>query len=188
MKARLLKKILNTRYNVHGNTEYVCVGSPLCSDLISVHKKELTIKYALDSYKKGRASLSNRYNDNDELLLIWDKLQELIDSGEIKDIIEGVDELEKPLPVYTIWKGLLVETTTDEYGWPNTTVSGELMYNNTYFKTRKEALEYGINENSIAAKWDNERLDQLEKDKIEALERLDTHNKIVENLQSLLHD
>lgn len=27
----------------------------------------------------------------------------------------------------------------EEYGWPNTTHSGEIMYENTYFRTRGEA-------------------------------------------------
>jgi hypothetical protein len=73
-----------------------------------------------------------------ELLFIWDKLQGLIDSGGIHDIIYGNDEIEKPLRVYYVKDGEVRITYTDAFGWPNTTISGELMYENTYFKTLEE--------------------------------------------------
>ena len=144
MKARLLTKILNnTKYTVNNNQDYIAIGSPLCHDLISVNKKFLKIRYALDTWNEGRLSVKHA---NEELLFIWDKLQELIDNGQIKDIIDGVDIIENPLPVYTVKKGELIESFTDKYGWPNTTINGEIMYNNVWFKTKQEAIKYGIEE------------------------------------------
>ena len=88
MKARVLKKLLNdTEYLVADHGEYIAVGSPLCHKLISVDKATLKVTYALDTYGGGRKSL-----DNKELKAIWDKLHELIESGEIKDIIEGQED------------------------------------------------------------------------------------------------
>jgi hypothetical protein len=145
MKARLLKQILNdTKYTVNNNTDYIAVGSPLCHDLISVNKKTLKLKYALDTWNEGRAGLVKE--GKDEILFIWDKLQELIDNGQIKDIIEGSDIIENPLPVYTVKNGELIESFTDKYGWPNTTIDGFIMYENEWYKTREEAIEYGISE------------------------------------------
>jgi hypothetical protein len=145
MKARLLKQILNdTKYTVNNNTDYIAVGSPLCHDLISVNKKTLKLKYALDTWNEGRAGLVKE--GKDEILFIWDKLQELIDNGQIKDIIEGSDIIENPLPVYTVKNGELIESFTDKYGWPNTTMDGFIMYENEWYKTREEAIEYGISE------------------------------------------
>ena len=55
MKARLLKKLLNdTSYSVSNNKEYIAVGSPLCHDLMSVNKETGKVKYALDTFGKGR--------------------------------------------------------------------------------------------------------------------------------------
>ncbi len=143
MKARLLKKILNnTGYIVHDWEDYIAVGSPMCHSLISVDKKTLKINYALDSFGKGRAALEKE--SKLELLFIYDKLQQLIDSGEIKDIIEGNDEIANPRVVYTVENGQLVETFTDAYDYPNVTIGGRLMYNGSYFKTKQEAINQGI--------------------------------------------
>lgn len=151
MKARLLKKLLNnTGYSVSNDSDKICIGSPLCHDLISVDKVTFQIRYALDTWRKGRESVAQRSNSKgeNELLFIWDKLQELIDSGEINSIINDDDVLENPLPVFTVSRGVLIETFTDAYGWPNTTVDGTMMYDNTYFKTKEEAVKYGIEENN----------------------------------------
>jgi hypothetical protein len=140
MKARLLSKLLdNPGYIIHDNGTCICVGSPYCSDLISVDKETLKVKYALDTFHKGRAAIK------DEVLqCIWDKLHELIETGEIQDIINGKDEIENPLPVFTADDGVLRESVTDAYGWPNTTEDGELMYNNIFFRTKKQAIKRGI--------------------------------------------
>ena len=177
MKARLLKKILNnTGYSVGNYKEYIGVGSPLCHNLINVDKKTLTLKYALDTWKDGRNSI-----DNTELLFIWDKLQELVDNGQIKDIIEGVDEIETPLPVYTIEDSKLVETFTDNYGWPNTTIDGYIMYDNTYFKTKEEAIDYGISEcKSAISLYDKILNDDIEKMKEAKSNLSDLNSKLIE--------
>lgn len=96
MKARHLTKLLNnTGYTVGDFGKYISVGSPLCHDLIKLDKESFKITYALDTFREGRKALENK----SELLFIWDKLHELVASGEIKEIIEGNDTLENPLPV-----------------------------------------------------------------------------------------
>lgn len=159
MKARLLKQLLNnTGYTVSNNPEYIAVGSAMCHDLISVNKETLKITYALDTFKEGRKCLVDK--GSEELLFIWDKLQELIDAEQIKDIIEGKDHIENPLPVFYTDDGILIESSTDAYGWPNTTIDGDIMWENTYFKTEKEAIEYGMNDMLLAFK----QLDRQEND------------------------
>jgi len=170
MKARLLTKLLNnTRYIVNNNNNYIGIGSPLCHDLISVNKKTLEIKYALDTWHQGRKSLTNK--ENKELLFIWDKLQELINNGEIKNIIEGIDNIENPLLVYTIRDGKLIETFTDKYGYPNTDINGYIMYDNTYFKNKIDAINYGIKECQLGIKMLEENL-QNKKNEIIKIENL----------------
>lgn len=174
MKARLLKKILNnTGYAVTNNKNYIAIGSAYCHDLITVNKNTLHLKYAFDTFKKGRQSINNP-----KLEFIWDKLKELIDNGKIKDIIEGSDNIDKPLSVYTIEDGKLIETFTDEYGWPNVTIDGYLMYDNTYFKNKVDAInsgiegcKLGISSYNITIEETNNKLEKL-KDRL-ALERND---------------
>ncbi len=185
MKARLLKKILNdTGYTVNNNKEYIAVGSPLCHDLISINKKTLKLKYALDTWREGRAALAKDGKPT-ELLFIWDKLQELIDNGQIRDIIEGDDIIENPLPVFTVEDGSLIETTTDKYGYPNTTVSGDIMYENTHFPTKLQAIMYGIEEHKAGVSIWKRRIAELEKELAEKMADLQEEEGYVKTLEAL---
>lgn len=190
MKARLLKKILNnTGYNVHNKPDKICVGSPLCHDLISVDKKTLNLRYALDYSRKGRESLLNKSDSKgeNELLFIWDKLQELIDNNEIHDIINGNDILENPLPIYTVEDGKLIETFTDCYGYPNVTISGEIMYENTFFKTKEEAIKDGIEECEYYVKHLNDKINEFEINILKNKEQITQLNNNISHLKSLLN-
>lgn len=137
MKARLLQKKLETVRAVHETEKSICVASAMCSELIMVNKKTLKLTYALDTFNKGRDSLKS-----DELGQIWDTLSVLCSTGEINDYLVGEDELENQLPVFYEDDGRVVEGVTDKYGWPNVTSAGLLMYENTFFPTKKEATKY----------------------------------------------
>jgi hypothetical protein len=142
MKARKLRKLLdNTDYTIQQDGKNICIGGAYCNDLISVNMKTLKMKTAINIDGGGRAGLRN-----EELVMVWDKLTELIKNGEIKDIIEGKDEIENPLKVYTVQNGELKECITDEYGWPNITDDGFLMYDNQYFRTKEAAIQRGIDD------------------------------------------
>lgn len=181
MKARFLTKLLNdTNYIVNNNRNYIAVGSPMCHDLIKVDKKTLKVKYALDTWNEGRKCLEGK--SNTELLFIWDKLHELIESGKIKDIIEGNDVLENPLPVFTCDNGILIETYTDKYGWPNTDINGNLMHDNTYFKTKQEAIDYGIED---LESWDKMLTERIEELNCEVKSKLDKQAQIKLKLANL---
>lgn len=179
MKARLLKKLLNdTGYHPGDHGDYIAVGSPLCHDLFKVDKQTMTISYALDTFNKGREELVGK--SNKELLFIWDRLHELVASGEMSDIICGDDDIADPLPVWTFDHGALIETTTDRYGWPNTTREGKVMYENTHFRTREEAIEKGIQEYRISV----ELMERIVDDQRKKLERtqndLATHREYLD--------
>jgi len=160
MQSRKLREILgNPGYTISNQEEYISVGSSLCHDLISVDKKTLKIKYALDTFGKGRKAIQN-----EKLEFIWDKLHELVTNGKIKEIIEKDDVIKNPLPVFTYSVNGIVETYTDEYGYPNVTISGEIMYANTYFKTKKEAAKAAIEEFSAGVELANRRIKDIETD------------------------
>lgn len=173
MKARLLRKILNdTEFRLSNNKDYIAVGSTLCHDIISVNKKTLEVKYALDTFNEGRNSLAKRESQK-ELLFIWDKLHELIDNGDIHDIINGKDIIENPLPVFTFDNDEIIESVTDFYGYPNTDDNGICMYDNTHFQTEKEAIEYGISELGAGIETSLRRITQLEEELLNINKRLE---------------
>jgi len=184
MKARLLKKLLNdTKYSVHNNKECICIGSPLCPDLINVNKESLRIKYTLDTWNAGKQSVEGRANG--ELLFIWNRVEELIENKEILEIINGDDEIENPLPVFSYEEGEIKESFTDKYGYPNITHSGYIMYNNTHFKTRMEAIEYGISDEEAYVRLRErdlidyrKKITKLESGMAESKSNLDTLKKM----------
>jgi len=188
MKARLLKKLLNdTGYAVSNHRDYIAVGSPLCHDLISVNKETLKVKYALDTFREGRKCLEGQSNSKgeNELLFIWDKLHELIKSGQIQEIINGKDEIENPLPVFTVAGGKLVESVTDKYGWPNTDDDGICMYQNTHFPTKEQAIEYGIQEYKAGETLTLGNIKELEEELSKAKQRLEKYRSYIAHLESL---
>lgn len=187
MQARRLKKILNnTNYNISNHPEYIAVGSPLCHDLIKVDKKTLKVSYALDAFNEGRKLLEKKYPPSDnELLFIWDKLHELIKTGEIQDIINGKDHIENPLPVFTVKDGQLIESITDAYGWPNTDENGNCMYNNTHFGTREAAIQNGIETYESERKFYLEKIGETIQKLSDQKKQLDLCESYLQNLRSL---
>ena len=182
MQARKLKALLNnTGYTVAFYGKYIGIGSPLCHDLIRLDVENGNLKYALDTWRKGRESVLH----HEELTFIWDKLKELVDSGEINEIINKNDVIENPLPVYTVRDGILLCTTTDAYGWPNVTAEGFLMHDNDYFKTIPEALEFGIKEYEYTVQSVEERIAEVEKDLDRLKLRKQHYSNIVAGLKLL---
>lgn len=188
MKARLLRKLLNnTEYRISNHKDYIAIGSALCHDLIKFDKRTFAIKYALDTLKEGRVSLES--DGKSELLFIWDKLRELTTTDQMHDIINGKDEIKNPLPVFTVNNdGELIESITDQYGYPNTDDDGNCMYDNTHFKTKAEALVYGINESKCDIKILRRRIGTLNAELQEAQNRLRAENAIVAKLKKLLEN
>lgn len=179
MKARKLNKILNNPgYIIADYGEYIGIGSSMCHDLIKLDEETLNIKYALDTFREGRKALKNV-----TLLFIWDTLIELIENGEIEDILFENDEMENPLPVYTFEDGELVKSFTDKYGWPNTTFDGKLMYNNTHFKTPAEAIEQGIKEYTASLEWAEKSKSQKENELHKIKDRIETLQEYITNLE-----
>lgn len=180
MKARLLKKILETERTVHWSDGKVCIASSLCHDIISYNPETKVLRYALDAFGKGRESIRS-----EELELIWDKMEKVISDGTINEIINGNDEIENPIPVFEAHYGEVFEELTDKIGWPNVTHTGKIMYNNTHFATREEAVRVSIKEAECAI---NNRLEMVEeyKSKLEkALKQIDDYRKKINSLTTV---
>lgn len=183
MKTRKLKAILNnTGYAISNQGNKLCVGSPMCSDLINIDVNNLKVSYALDTFREGRKALER---SNSELLFIWDKLHEIIDSREILDVINGDDEIENPLPVFTVREGDLIESVTDKYGWPNTDHRGFCMYDNSHFPTKEQAIKYGINENEMGVKWLKENVIEKEEELQKLKDRISQYEAALNRLKSM---
>lgn len=162
MKARLLQKELNTERTVHLSDNKVCVASAYVHDLIHIKLDDMTVHYVFGE--------DNPWKQDDEVKLLLVKLRELVANGEINKFLEGDDVIENPLPVFTVINNKLVSTFTDKYGWPNITIDGMMMYENTFFKTKKDALKYAIEEKESSIKYYKETAIPEAKEKVRELE------------------
>lgn len=184
MQAKKLKQILNTTYTIQETFDKICISSYYVTDLIAVDKKTLKLTYALDTFHEGRNALKS-----ENLEKLWDKLEELIKDGSIKEIIEKNDSIEGMKKFYYFNSDTkdITESYTDEYGWPNVDYTGKLIYDNNCFETEKEAIDHGIevllSDLKYTEKYLNEEIERF----TEQTTKLNTEIvKIQEGLSNLL--
>lgn len=186
MKARKLREILNnTKYIISNWDGYIAVGTGMCHNLIWIDKKTLQPRYQLSITSNDYRS-DIIHTGNKELLFIWDKLNELIQSGEINDIIEGRDTIENPITVFTVTDGKLIESVTDKMGYPNTDDNGVLMYGNTHFDNKKDAVLYGIKEYEAGERTITETIKQRKEELSKLKDRRATYRIRIFHLKSLI--
>lgn len=162
MKARKLRELLNnTGYIIRETDGKICIGSAYIHDIITIYKDTLEIK-GRDYIREG------------ELSRIYDKCKKLIENGEMRDIANGNDDITgmQPVFIFDSWEGVIC-SYTDNMEWPNTDHTGRLLYENTSFKTRKEAVKYGIKEMKYILERDVEQLE----DRIRDLDKLNSRIK-----------
>lgn len=135
---------------IHNKERYggpcICIGSPYIHDIIAIRIKDARL---VKPYPESD------YRINDELARYNEALKEDEKNGVLLKLIETPDTFAENLPVFTIEKGAVVREVCEEYGWPNTTHTGAIMYENTYFKTRKEAYAYLLKDTSSGVRYCN---------------------------------
>lgn len=122
-----IKKHFNIDYIVQKEKDVIFIGTEYVHDLIRI-KPDGTI-------------IGNRAFDvgtkPGELTDLFNRLQS--ESTLVYNLFHENDVFEKVYPVYTYQDGRVVKKYCPEYGWPNTTTDGELMYENTFFQNRSAA-------------------------------------------------
>ena len=138
---------------------------------------------SLSSQTHKDRKYNDGWNTNEDLKRYQEEM--IIDSenGILKQIIQEPDDYEQLLPVFTIKDGKLVETFCEEYGYPNLTIEGELMYENTFFKNKIDAIKYGINE---CNGW-IEMLEERKRETQKELDRFTSKSEHFENCLSILN-
>lgn len=184
MQAKKLKEILNTNYTIQETEDKICISSYYVTDLIAVNKKTLDLTYAMDTFHEGRNALKS-----ENLESVWDKLEEMIKNGSIKEIIEKNDSIEgmKEFWYYDDQLKTIVMSYTDEYGWPNVDYTGKLIYDNNCFTNEQDAINYGINTLLSNLKYTEEYFNEEIERFTEKTNKLNTKIlKIQEGLTNLL--
>ena len=103
------------------------IGSSFVPGLIEVHP-DGTVKWG----KLGES-------ENEELKRYYKEMS--ADKDLLKKLLNSPDVFLRELPVWFYENGELVEKKCEDYGWPNLTYDGLIMYDNVFFKTRNDAVE-----------------------------------------------
>lgn len=122
----------------------ICIGSPYIHDIIVIRISDAKV---VKGYERG----------NDDLGRYYAAIKEDEKNGILRGLIDTPDVFTQNLPVFTIKDWAVVADYCEEYGWPNTTNSGYIMYENTYFKTRKEAYAYLLKDTTAGVRCCNFR-------------------------------
>lgn len=108
--------------------EVIAIGSGFISDLITI---DLNSGVLLKRYSDRSNAELNRYMAEMDA-----------DIGKLKDLILTPDTFGELKAVYTYSDAQIIEKKCEEYGWPNVTADGEMMYDNTFSKDRTEVAEW----------------------------------------------
>ncbi len=118
----------------------ICIGSPYIHDIIVIRVSDAKV---VKEYEK------RDYSANKDLARYNEALLRDAQSGKLRELIDAPDTFAADLPVFTIRNWAVVAELCEAYGWPNTTHTGKVMYENTYFKTRKEAYAYLLHDTRL---------------------------------------
>lgn len=179
MGIKTLEKVLNTKAIIqrYENDPNIYIGSPYIYDIITIYP----IADGWDVYKV-------KYNRNfdydpketkDGCSAVYTKLLKLVEDHELDRILNTIDEQfsylfsnkEKLVKVYTFNNGKIITryAEVDKVGYPNTTIDGYLIYENTYFTDKKKARIKNRLEELIGLKWCSEGIDRNTKQLIKTL-------------------
>lgn len=130
-------------YNKEDLGPCICIGSGLVHDLIAIGIQDCKVKFSSIVRKGG----------NSEIGKLAARVEEDAKNGVLRALIDETDTFAQNLPVFTIDRWAVKAELCEEYGWPNTTHSGAIMYENTYFRTRAAAYAYLLRETKAGVRY-----------------------------------
>ena len=142
MKIREFRKLLpepETKWIIKNEMDlFLHIGSPL---------SPRQVIYDVETKVLGLGITHNTPESlNEELQVIYKIIEGLIACGNIKKYITGKDKIPRKDQVKVYWydEGKIYESVTEKIGYPGLTAEGYLMYENTHFGTRLEAIIYAL--------------------------------------------
>lgn len=105
---------------------------------------------------------------------VVNSFKELIDSSndEILELLKTPDTFTQSLPVFTYEEAQVIELACEDYGYPNVTHCGRLMYMNLYHKDKKTVIAWA-KENALQdVRLEKIKIARLEQELLKAKEIL----------------
>lgn len=120
-----IKEHYQIKHIVHVRDGNILIGSPLCSDL-----------FTIDPAGKFLKKWDTRPGD----VLHGYMTAISADPAKFSELFASPDTFAASLPVFTYDGGDVIEKQCEVRGWPNVTHDGELMYDNTFFADKADAI------------------------------------------------
>jgi hypothetical protein len=153
MRVKTLKNILQTNYIVANQAnKYLSIGTELCHNIISIDKETGTVEI-IDIFRDDKHAHLNE---------LCEKIKE-IDKDILWSILNENDPIENPIEIYR-YKGTSADvekTSCEIFGYPETDIDGFLQYEDTHFRTEKQALEKGIKYSKMVIENNNNYIFEL---------------------------
>lgn len=121
----------------------ICIGSGYVHGLIAIN---------IETGKVFYSSLVTP-GENSEIGQLAARIKADEKNGVLRALIDEPDTFARNLPVFTTENWAVKAELCEEYGWPNTTHTGRIMYENTYFRTRAEAYAYLLKETKAGVRY-----------------------------------
>lgn len=158
MGWKTFKEKFKVEHTVQVTEKGLCIGSPYIHDLAVVNIETGDIKakeYWEDFLKRDYPQLLEASKD------------------EILKAIQEDDVFEKSITIFTFDGGEILKKEAEKFGYPNITHDGCLMYENTFFKTEKEAVKKAISEISHELEFYSESIKEKEAEISRLCQKLD---------------
>lgn len=103
---------------------------------------------------------------------------------EILKLINTPDVFTKHITVYTYNGANIIEKVCEEFGWPHVTHDGEQMFENTFFKTKKEAVAEARSSIKSSIEYTKEQVEDIQKDLEKRLIKLRENQTLLRQLDA----
>lgn len=147
MGTKVIKEKYNIKHIVQREGDIIWIGSPYVHNIIGINLDgKITKMYKNRNYSDGWSTNEDLKRYQEEMLIDQE-------NGELKRLVNLSDNINNLTTVFTYKGGKVVKKYCEVYGWPNTTIDGELMYDNTFFRTYKEAYKSLLENTSLKYSW-----------------------------------
>lgn len=165
MGWKLFKETFNVGHIVQVDQNKLYIGSSYIHNIVQI------------DMNTGEININNSVFSD----FLHEKYPEILECKkcDLIKIFKTKDVFEKSIPVYTFEDGDIIKEYSEELGFPNVTHSGNIIHDNTYFKTEKEAVNAAIEAHKNTLDFFLTELDSLTKER----ERLES--KIEDKLSFL---
>lgn len=170
MGWKAFKEHFKIEHNVCITREGICIGSGYVHNL------------AVVDTDTGEVLRNKTFKD-----FLDDKYPALVEAPreKILELINSEDRFERSLPVYTCEGEDILKKSCEDYGYPNVTHCGELMYDNTYFSDRKQAVDNAVKSTENSVTFAEDIVKECREKLSKAEDRLDTTSKNLLSLKTI---